>query len=62
MAARKKKLLVARAMFPAEREGRTVVVLTGTRLSADDPIVRDHAEMFEPDPPQPRRRTRKAAT
>jgi hypothetical protein len=35
-------------MFPAERDGHTVVVPAGAQLPSTDAIVKQHPTMFEP--------------
>ena len=44
---RKPITLVARAMFPAQVDGRTVVVLPGARLPADHELVKGNEAHFD---------------
>jgi hypothetical protein len=43
----KAKTLTARQSFPAEIDGRTVVVIQGARLPAAHPVVKANPGMFE---------------
>jgi hypothetical protein len=47
------KTLTARQQFPAEIDGKVVIVLAGARFPIASEIVRRHPEMFE----QPRAKT-----
>jgi hypothetical protein len=54
------KTLVARTQFVAEIDGKTVVVIQGARVRADDPIVTGREALFAPvreeAKPKPRKR------
>lgn len=52
------KILLARASFTAEIDGRTVVVLEGARFPANAPVVKAHPGRFEP-PARPKRKRAK---
>lgn len=48
MAAARQKQMVAQQQFPAELDGKTVVVLEGARFPANAAIVSAHKSKFKP--------------
>jgi hypothetical protein len=50
---------VAVRQFPAEQDGKTVIVLAGTRFPSTHRIVKQHPTMFEPVKRAPRKREAK---
>jgi hypothetical protein len=47
------KLLVARTSFACEHDGAEILIPAGATVSADHPLAKSHAAMFEPAEPQP---------
>jgi hypothetical protein len=46
------KQVVARSGFVTELDGKTVVVVNGSRFAAGDPLVKANPERFEPVAPR----------